>query len=396
MPIFTKYIVARSWEKMDRRMRHWSSRCFLSYLVAVEENALRAVVEPTVTLSRNDTTLSSKLLSMKDKDLTSIMKNCPNATLRPTITSLLTTCRDMRSYPKPERRVQSEDGSEDRSGLYTRDTCFEFHQLLISTLVSYKAGLHKLRTAYGKYWDKPGVQNLQNMVDCAKEIWKYGSLLWKIAYSQILKDHLSVLHQKGWLMLPVKEHNDDEAGRDDGGGDEGGQDDGDEDQGGKIEDEEFLTVSNILLSDSKCIDKAFVEWIRLQVDRWQAPSKITSFVKRTRTPPTKLTLLAVKHPEPMPTNEAIEPWRNTIKDICARTRNKYNKYQANEVIRVLEDKITKGLEANARGIFDKFDSSCSPTAPYNYAPHCEAVLGCLSKFHPCVAGNDALKKCLQV
>ena len=75
MPIFTKYIVARSWEKMDRRMCHWSSRGFLSYLVAVKENALRAVVEPTVTLSWNDTSLSSKLLGMKEKDLTSIMNN---------------------------------------------------------------------------------------------------------------------------------------------------------------------------------------------------------------------------------------------------------------------------------------------------------------------------------
>jgi len=394
MPKFTKYIVARSWEKMDRRMRHWASRGFLSYLVAVEENALRSVVEPTVTLSRNDTTLSSKLLSMEDKDLTSIMKNCPNATMHPTITSLLTACRDMRSYPKPERWVKSEDGSEDRSGLYTRDTCFEFHQLLISTLVSYKAGLRKLRKAYGKYWKNPGVQNLREMVGCAKEVWKYGSLLWKIAYSQMLKDHLSVLHRKGWLMLPVKkERDDDEAGRDDEGGDEGGRDDGDEHQGGKIEDEEFLTISNILLSDRKCIDKAFVEWIRLQVDRWQAPRKMTSFVKRTRTPPTKLTLLAVKHPEPMPTNEAIEPWRNTIKDICARTRNQY---QAMEVIRVLEDRITTGLKPEVHlRIFDKFDSNLPETAPYNYAPHCEAVLGCLSKFHPCVAGNDALKKCLQ-
>ncbi|KIM71737.1 hypothetical protein PILCRDRAFT_16781 [Piloderma croceum F 1598] len=344
-----------------------------------------------MTLSRNDTTLSSKLLRMKDKDLTSIMNNCPNATMRPTITSLLTACRDMRSYPKPEQRVKSEDKSEDRSCLYTRDTCFEFHQLLISTLVGYKAGLNKLSKAYnGKI---PDAQKLQKMVDYAKEVWQYGSLLWKIAYSQILKDHLSVLRRKGWLMLPVKEHGDDEAGRDDGGGDDGGQDNGDEDQGGKIEDEEFLTISNILLSDSKGIDKAFVEWICLQVDRWQAPRKITSFVKRTRTPPTKITLLAVKHPEPMPTNEAIEPWGNTIKDVYA---HKHSEYKAEDVIGVLENKIIIGLKpVKHPKIFDKFDPDLPETASYSYAPHCEAVLGCLSKFHPCVAGNDALKKCLQ-
>ena len=314
--------------------------------------------------------------------------------MRPTITSLLTACRDMRSYPKPERRVKSED----RSGLYTRDTCFEFHQLLISTLVSYTAVLRKLKRAYEKYWKKPGPQNLQKMVDSAKEVWQYGSLLWKIAYSQILKDHLSVLHRKGWLMLPMKrEHDNDEAGRDDGSGDEGGWDNGDEDEGGKIEDEEFVILSNIFLSDRKGMDRVFVEWIRLQVDRWQAPRKITSFVKRTRTPPTKITLLAVKHPEPMPTNAVIEPWGNTIKDVYARAFGKRREYTAEDVIRVLENQITVGLKPKPHPkIFDKFNPNLPETVSYNYAPHCEAVLGCLSKFHPCVAGNDALKKCLQV
>jgi len=408
-PTFTQYIVARSWEKMDRRIRHWSSRRFLSNLVAVKENALQAAVEPTVTLSQNDATLSLSLLAMNDKALTSIMKNCPKVTTRPTITSLLTACQDMQSYPRPESQVQSDD----RSGLYTRDTCFEFHRLLISTLLGYRRALNKLQKTHRKYCEKPGVQNQQKMVDYIKEVWKCGSLLWDIAYSQILGNHLSVLHREGWLRLPVKERNpsfneesDDEVGQDDGGrdeggggeggGDEGGWDDEGEDQGGKIEDEEFSTISNILLSDSKGIDKAFLEWIRLQVDRWQAPRKITSFVKRARTPPTKFTLLAVKHPEPMPTDEAIEPWKDTIRHICARTRVNRQKFQADEVIRILEDRIIKGVKAKERRIYDKFDSNQPATVPYRCTPHCEAVLGCLSKFHRCVAGDDTLKKCLEV
>jgi hypothetical protein len=211
-------------------------------------------------LSRNDTTLSSKLLRMEDEDFAPIMKNCPNASMRPTITSLLTACQDMQSCPSPEQEVQPED----RSGLYTRDTCFEFHLLLISTLLSYKMELNNLKKAYGDYGKRPNVQNLQVMEDCAQNVYEYGSLLWPIVYSQILQNHLSVLHREGFLKLPVKEPNlpfddsDDEASRDDGGGDEGG----------KIEDEEFLTISNILQSDSKSINNVFLEWIRLQVDRW--------------------------------------------------------------------------------------------------------------------------------
>jgi hypothetical protein len=255
--------------------------------------------------------------------------------------------------------------------------------------------LNKLKKAYGDYGKRPNVQNLQAMEDCAQNVYEYGSLLWPIAYSQILQNHLSVLHREGFLRLPVKKEpnpsfddkGDDEASRDDGGGDEGG----------KIEDEEFLTISNILQSDSKSINNVFLEWIRLQVDCWQAPHKITSFVKRTRTPPTKFTLLAVRHPKSMPTNEVMEPWQNMIKDVCTRICNIYKKYKAAEVICVLEEQITIGVEQKVHNkIFNKFDSNLPADALYDSTIHCEAALACVS-FCGCVAGdNDTLKECLRV
>jgi len=150
-------------------------------------------VEPAAPL-RNDTLLSAELIAMDRKNTlrdpaTNTITGTPSAT-----TSLLTACQDMQSYPSPEQEVQPED----RLGLYTRDMCFEFHQLLISTLPSYRMELNKLKKAYDNYGKRLNIQNLQAMEDCAQNVYEYGSLLWPIAYSQILQNHLSMLHQGGF------------------------------------------------------------------------------------------------------------------------------------------------------------------------------------------------------
>jgi len=50
------------------------------------------------------------------------------------IAPLLATCRNMQMMLMPDRQEQSKDVS----GLYNRATCFEFHQLLVGTLLSFK------------------------------------------------------------------------------------------------------------------------------------------------------------------------------------------------------------------------------------------------------------------
>jgi hypothetical protein len=177
-----------------------------------------------------------------------------------------------------------------------------------------------------------------------------------------------------------------------------GRDGGDTVEGGDCEDEDIRSIiDNALLSDDKSLAKVYLDWIRLQVDRWQAPRKITTFVKCAGPYPVNLTLLAIRHPESMPIHEAMEPWENMIKDLC---RNKHKELKAKEVICVLKDTIAqmggRGREGVPHSIFCKFDPKCAKTGQYETTVHCEAVLAALSKFPSCTAGNSTLRECLQV
>jgi hypothetical protein len=77
--------------------------------------------------------------------------------------------------------------------LYNKTTCFEFHQLLVATLLSYGKALDKFEDALGKHKKQ---SDLQSVVRKADEVWTCSSLLWSIAYSRILENHLEILRQK--------------------------------------------------------------------------------------------------------------------------------------------------------------------------------------------------------
>ncbi len=193
---FSEYLVARYWPKMCRRISYWAAQGFIYYLGRVEESKLRAVVPQTASSLRNDSTFSDRLLAMEDKariqDI--IMKKCPVNRVRSPLTSLLSACRKMKTLPAPETRFQSV------SALYNKATCFEFHQLLVATLLSYGKALEAFVDALGDHKKQP---NLQEVVCKADEVWTCTSLLWSIAYSRILENHLETLRQNGWLEAPV-------------------------------------------------------------------------------------------------------------------------------------------------------------------------------------------------
>ncbi|KIM72908.1 hypothetical protein PILCRDRAFT_736132 [Piloderma croceum F 1598] len=399
-----------------------SAQGFIYHLSRVEENALRAAVEPNVTAWRNDSQLSTKLITKEEYSST--------------FPSLFSACQSMQSMLWPSEPKLSME----RSGLYNTATCFEFHQLLVSTLVNYGKALEKLAGAHTTYSKQQNEQNLAKMAEYAKNVWEYGQVLWAIAYSRILEDHLGVLRKSGWLPLPVNEKTEldrssgftgfkrkptvianppsvvkdgadrdggdavegyrDEAGQ--GGGDtvkggEGGagQDDEDGVEGGN---EAILIINNALRSDDKNFAVVYLDWIRLQVDRWQAPRKITSFVRRIATQDTiDLNLLAARHPQPMHIHEAMEPWDRTIKDLYARIADIE---KADDVIRVLKDIIDRQQSERTDGvpqsIFRKFDPS--PRAEnhqFQATVHCEAVLAALAKFPSRAVGDSTLRECLQ-
>ena len=93
----------------------------------------------------------------------------------------------------------------------------------------------------------------------------------------------------------------------DGGADKAGNSGED---GGEDEDEEFKTLADkFVSSDNRDLAESYMEWIRLQVDRFQAPRKKMSFMMRTRTPRVDLTLLAVRRPEP---NLLVRYWSHGV------------------------------------------------------------------------------------
>jgi hypothetical protein len=384
----------------------------------VKENELQAAVEPTVSAWRNDSPLSDRLIQMGGYHLT--------------FPSFLIACQNMQSMPWPSEP----ELLKERSGLYNRATCFEFHRLLLSTLINYGKAHDELAGAHTNYTEKPNERNLVEMARHAKRIWEYGRLLWVIAYSRILEDHLGVLRAKGWLPLPVNEkiqldrfssytgfkHKPKhianlpwvkgDAGQSSGdtvrGCEDGaGQDDGDAVNGGEDaendheNDETRSIIDDALLSDDKNFAKVYLSWIRLQVDRWQAPRKITTFVRHANQHTIDLNLLAVRHPEPMSIDQAMEPWKNTIVNLYAGTREGP---KAKDVIRVLSDAITqmRGVPHSRRpegvphSIFSKFDPTCTESDQFNATVHCEAVLAALSKFPSRVRGDSTLRECLQV
>jgi hypothetical protein len=177
----------------------------------------------------------------------------------------------------------------------------------------------------------------------------------------------------------------DEAGSSDKGGDD---DCGNE--GGEDEDEEFANIADKVVSSG--LSKSFLDWIRLQVDRFQAARKITSFMKRTRTPPINLTLLSVRVPKPKPAGEVMEPWQETIRNLCVKSKQ----VEPEETIRILQGKIYQGqcaVRTEKTSIFHKFDSE---TYQYDAAVHCEAALASMEKYSSAVLCDDTLKSHIQV
>ena len=110
----------------------------------------------------------------------------------------------------------------------------------------------------------------------------------------------------------------DEAGHNSEGGIEEGGVDSCWDEGGKNEDKEFKTIADkFVSSDSHNLAKLYMEWIHLQVDHFQAPCKIMSFMMCTWTPRVDLALLAVRCPEPRLAGEVLEPWCEMIRSLCS-------------------------------------------------------------------------------
>lgn len=196
---FSRYLVASCWLKMRKRVIHWTSLGFLHILGKLDETQLQkifddhhATLQPSL---RTDVRLFEELsrLSAGSNEggdlLSQIMTYHPMSASEPQSSSKLQQLVTALS------RLQR-DNSQNLLGAYTRDTCYEFHRLLIATIFCYG----KMLRNFNKYYrngDKTGCER------SAHNILQVGNLLWRIAYSRMLAQHLSLLQEGAFLNLPT-------------------------------------------------------------------------------------------------------------------------------------------------------------------------------------------------
>jgi hypothetical protein len=327
-----------------------------------------------------------------------IVKNCLIIYVQSSITSLLNACRTMQTLPRQEGWAKLRGVS----GLYSKAMCFEFHQLLLATLISYGKALDGFVAALDLHKSKPNFLDLISQTD---EVWICTSLLWSIAYSRILDNHLAILSANGWLGAPsnpsypiyssftifssakdqtltLLTDEDEECGNK---GEEikalsAGVEPSDlaeEDKRSGHEEEEIDT--NINPGGQADL---YQWWIHLQVDRWQATQKITTILACSPTL-VNLTLLAIRYIPPQPADSVMNLWRGTIRDLC-QTAN----IDPKPVIDTLVDKIRKELQENSRHntVFCKSDLKPKKVIQYVTRVHCASLLK-----YPSGGGCDSLR-----
>ena len=291
---FFPYLVTSSTQKMRWRISYWVAQGFIYSLGKVDESRLRDVVSATMPSLQNDSNLSDRLLEMEDETSIQdiIMKNCQVVSAWSLITSPLSGCRAMQMLLRQEGWAKLHGVSS----LYSKTTCFEFHQLLLATLLSYGKVLDGFVAALALHKSKP---NFSDLIRWTDEVWICTSLLWSIAYSWILDNYLAILSTNGWLRVPsnlsypiysgfttfsyTKDQtltmftDEDEECRNEeeeikalsAGGEP--FDLAEEDEGGGYEGE---GINTDIMPDGQA--DLYWRWIRLQVYRWQATRKITT------------------------------------------------------------------------------------------------------------------------
>jgi len=362
-----------SWRKMAKRITHWYSEGFVHRLSKVDQELLRReapAVDYTKLTVHTDTGLAKLLMTEMDQINTILRRRCPKPDMHPEYSGLLAACQSMKGLP--QSKTDTDNQPEDQSGLYSKATCVDFHRLLVGTLLAYGHALEK----FGR-----SRQTGVGLLTCADELWLCATLLWRIAYSHLLTQHMRLLVEKNLLFFPIntKEHT--RASREYTGftheftskrypiptHDNVPTHDGDDDESDEI-------VNGTSLNSA-------LTWIRLQTSHSQACRIITKFASHAQAS-VRVSLLAVKYPLPQLASNVMNDWQATIRELFSQDAantalNADKPSYADNVVKTLDEKIKAALAADrCNSIFYKFDPS-SKTIKYRGNIHCEAALASL-------------------
>jgi hypothetical protein len=360
--------------KMLKRISHWYSEGFIYRLSLVDEKLLQheaPAVDHTKLTVHTDTNLSGLLVTAKEKINTAIMRWCPDTNMRSELGGLLAACESMKLLP--QSKIDLDSQALYQPGLYSKTTCVDFHRLLVGTLLAYGHALEGFGQAR-----RTGI----DVLSCAEQLWLCTTLLWRIAYSHMLTQHLVLLVEQQWLVLPTNNEENIEQSRlytrfthefthrRPPAPTHDADDDDDE--------------SNEII-DSTSLAMAFSRWIRLQASHSQACHIVTKFASHAQAP-VRFSLLAIKYPKPKPASSVVNNWQTTITELFSQdpataavafttfTKSSY----AEDVVKSLEEKIKTALAADkCNPIFHKFNPNPKNLIKYSGKIHCEAALASL-------------------
>jgi hypothetical protein len=218
-------------------------------------------------------------------------------------------------------RMKNVQPHED-DGVYDVTTCFAFHQLLIATLLAYGKVLGALQKASEK-----SQRNIGDLVTKCSPVWLCGSLLSKIASSQMLRQHLIAC--KPFLHIPTF--------------------DGSHayrcyTQFPMVDDSSSLVgvpnsvVEDIDVEGDESLNKVFLQWVRLQASYWldlAALSRTFGSPDPAQQVP-EIFLLAVKHPESGINPLLVESLETTLNDIVGH--NSHHSFNINKAWAIIQEK----------------------------------------------------------
>ena len=352
---------------MRQRISHWSSEGFIYYLGKVNLGELKAAVERLnagyTPAGKRDQMLVRSLAEKGDKILLQITDNGRIDNLVPDLGPLISACKHW---------VNASDVH-----VYNSDTCIAFHQLLVITLLAYGRALDLLFVAR-----RDG--NVQNEVAMARRVWHCATILWRIAYSGMLRNHLAVLNKKNWLVVPIYDEGNIELFQNFSGFNhleyqmKHSAAKGRPESVGDREDSNKNGNADDLLNDFERMKASteagltFRKWIQNLVSHWEAVSVISKHAAIAHTA-IQINLLAVRRPNYDPRFCKVEKWEPMLKKLIKERAPLANgrKINADEVIQHMSSKV----DLEVRGQNPDFADFKGSVPRWRGGRHCEMIIG---------------------
>jgi hypothetical protein len=270
------------------------------------------------------------------------------------------------------RNSGEKDNSQSPS-LYTRATVVDFHYLLLTVLAGYRAGLRQLA-------DNSSPQSS----DDYDGAWLFTFLLWRIAHSSILREHLAFLHKAGLLSRLA---DDVVSGTVDFGMEKGGAEADDVgEEAAEVTDQEMsfmlLHVEPTNARQQPDMGLVVLRWIHLLVCHITALETLSLFFRREVLGDTKLNIQVVTL-RPTPVEQT--PWKPVVqRALQSQAPFLYDRYD--KIITILADCIQES-QRNMEGR-KPFHYFTEEVMQVTGNVHCGAALACLVKCSTAAIYNE--------